>query len=80
MTRRHRASRSEPSPGYLHRISQPRPLPKISAPATKALGEIGVRDLNDVRRVGLDNLVTLHGVGPKAIHTPRAALEEESTA
>jgi hypothetical protein len=53
-----------------------RRLPNIGAPATRALDEAGVRDLNDVIKVGLDRLATLHGVGPKAIEVLRAALEE----
>lgn len=53
-----------------------RPLPNIGAPATRALDEAGVRDLDDVKNAGLDQLATLHGVGPKAISVLRAALEE----
>ena len=52
-----------------------RRLPNIGAPATRALDEVGVRDLDDVKKAGLDYLATLHGVGPKAIRVLRAALE-----
>ena len=53
-----------------------RPLPPIGAPATRALEEAGVHDLDDVRRVGLDYLATLHGVGPKALRLLRMALDD----
>lgn len=53
-----------------------RQLPNIGAPAKRALDEAGVRDLDDVKRAGLDHLATLHGVGPKAISLLRAALEQ----
>lgn len=42
-------------------MKPPRPLPLIGAPATGALEEAGVRNLDEVRRVGLDHLATLHG-------------------
>lgn len=53
-----------------------RQLPNIGAPATRALDEAGVRDLDEVKKAGLDHLATLHGVGPKAIRLLKAALEE----
>jgi hypothetical protein len=53
-----------------------RQLPNIGAPATRALNEAGVRDLDGVKKAGLDHLATLHGVGPKAIRVLKAALEE----
>ena len=57
-------------------MKSPRPLPAIGAPATRALEEAGVRNLDDVRRVGLDHLATLHGVGPKALRLLRMALDD----
>ena len=57
-------------------MNSPRPLPKIGAPAIRALEEAGVHNLDDVRRVGLDHLATLHGVGPKALRLLRIALDE----
>ena len=51
-----------------------RPLPNIGAPATRALSEAGVRNFEDVEHAGLDQLATLHGVGPKAIQLSRAEL------
>lgn len=53
-----------------------RPLPRIGAPAVRALAEAGVHDLDDAEEFGLDALAALHGVGPKAIRLLRAALEE----
>ena len=55
-------------------MDTPRPLPNIGAPAARALALAGVRNLEDVENIGLDNLETLHGVGPKAIQVLRAAL------
>ena len=53
---------------------EPRPLPAIGAPATRALRAAGVHDVDDLRRVGLDHLASLHGVGPKALRLLRQAL------
>ncbi|QHC60405.1 helix-hairpin-helix domain-containing protein [Rathayibacter sp. VKM Ac-2760] len=52
-----------------------RRLPAIGAPAARALEGAGVRDVDDLRRVGLDHLATLHGVGPKAVRLLRQALD-----
>lgn len=60
-------------------MSDPTPLPKIGAPALRALAEIGIVSLDDVRGRDLDDLSTLHGVGPKAIRLLRDALAEPST-
>ncbi|WP_133961094.1 DNA-binding protein [Rathayibacter sp. PhB151] len=49
-------------------------LPAIGGPAARALEEAGVRDLGDLRQVGLDHVATLHGVGPKALRVLRQAL------
>lgn len=57
-----------------------RPLPNIGAPATRALAEVGVRDMDAVKRIGLDRLATLHGVGPKSLRVLKASLEEWLTA
>jgi len=57
-------------------MESPRALPAIGAPAARALEEAGVHDLNDVRRVGLDHLATLHGVGPKALRLLQMALDD----
>ncbi|TDX74850.1 hypothetical protein EDF35_3825 [Rathayibacter sp. PhB151] len=51
-----------------------RQLPEIGAPAARALDEAGVRNVDAVRRVGLDHLACLLGVGPKALRLLRQAL------
>jgi hypothetical protein len=51
-------------------------LPKIGAPATRALngaGYVSLRQLADVRRA---DLAKLHGMGPKALRILQEALEE----
>ena len=53
----------------------PTPLPPgIGGPATAALALVGITTLDDVRGVDLDELLRLHGVGPKAIRVLREAL------
>ncbi|NUU19381.1 DNA-binding protein [Cellulomonas humilata] len=53
----------------------PTPLPRsIGAPATRALALAGITTLDDVRGVDLDELLRLHGVGPKAILVLRETL------
>lgn len=51
-------------------------LPKISAPALRALAAVGITSLADVRRSSLPDLAAMHGVGPKAIGLLREALEQ----
>ncbi|PZF31290.1 hypothetical protein DEJ35_06925 [Curtobacterium sp. MCPF17_051] len=53
-------------------------LPRIGAPATRALHGAGVHTLADVRRVGVDELSRLHGVGPTALRRLEEALEAET--
>ena len=51
------------------------PLPRgIGAPATRALALEGITTLDDLRGADLDELLRLHGVGPKAIGILREAL------
>ncbi|KQR07303.1 helix-hairpin-helix domain-containing protein [Cellulomonas sp. Leaf334] len=53
----------------------PTPLPRgIGRPATAALALEGIATLDDVRDRDLDELLRLHGVGPKAIRLLREAL------
>jgi hypothetical protein len=52
------------------------PLPKIGAPATRALAAIGVTRLTDLVDHRVDDLRALHGMGPKAIALLRAALDD----
>lgn len=42
-------------------------LPKIGAPATRALASIGITTLEQVSKKTEEELLKLHGFGPKAI-------------
>jgi hypothetical protein len=54
-------------------VSQDDPIPRLSAPANRALAEAGYTTLADVARAGERELLALHGVGPKAIRLLREA-------
>ena len=47
----------------------------IGKPALRALAAAGIKSLEDVARVNQDDLLALHGVGPKAIRVLKAALK-----
>ena len=49
------------------------PLPKISAPAERALASIGVTSLEAAARKSEAELLALHGFGPKGIRILRKA-------
>ncbi|MET0741047.1 MAG: helix-hairpin-helix domain-containing protein [Candidatus Nanopelagicales bacterium] len=51
-------------------------LPRIGAPATRALAAAGITSLEDVAGRSSSELLALHGVGPKAIRLLSDALEE----
>ena len=51
-------------------------LPRIGAPATRALALVGVTRLEHVTRWNEADLLKLHGVGPKAIRVLREVLAE----
>lgn len=51
-------------------------LPRIGAPATRALAAAGVTRLAELTDHGAGDLLALHGVGPKAVELLRAALAE----
>lgn len=51
-------------------------LPKIGAPATRALASIGVARLNQLVDHSEDELVALHGFGPKALRVVKEALNK----
>jgi len=51
-------------------------LPKISAPATRALASAGYTDLENLAQATEAELLALHGMGPKAMSVLRRALEE----
>lgn len=53
------------------------PLPQIGAPATRALAALGITRLADLTHHRSEDLLALHGVGPKAVRLLRAALAEQ---
>jgi len=53
------------------------PLPQIGAPATRALAALGITRLADLTRHRSEDLLALHGVGPKAVRYSGAALAEQ---
>jgi predicted flap endonuclease-1-like 5' DNA nuclease len=52
-------------------------LPKIGAPATRALASIGITCLEQVSNVTDEELLSLHGFGPRALRILRDTLEEQ---
>lgn len=50
------------------------PLPKIGAPATRALAQAGYLSLDSLHAVSERQLAALHGVGPKALRIIGAEL------
>jgi hypothetical protein len=55
-------------------------LPKIGAPATRALHNAGFTRLSQLAGVSRAELAGLHGMGPKALGIIEAALEERGVA
>jgi DNA-directed RNA polymerase alpha subunit len=55
-------------------------LPKIGAPATRALNNAGYTGLGQLAGVPVSELSELHGMGPKALRTIQQALEEHGLA
>lgn len=53
------------------------PLPKVGAPATRALTGAGMRTLRDVTAWTEHDLLALHGVGPRAVEILREHLAAE---
>ncbi|MEU8421855.1 DNA-binding protein [Micromonospora sp. NPDC048835] len=51
-------------------------LPKIGAPATRALNGAGYTTLRQLAGVPRADLAKLHGLGPRALGILQAALEE----
>lgn len=50
--------------------------PSIGRPATRALAGAGITTLEQVAERSEEELLALHGVGPKAVHILRETLEE----
>jgi DNA integrity scanning protein DisA with diadenylate cyclase activity len=55
-------------------------LPKIPAPAVRALNIAGYSSLRALGGASRSELAALHGVGPKALRIIEQALEEHSLA
>ena len=55
-------------------------LPRIGAPATRALAAVGVTRLSEVARWSEAELLALHGVGPRAVRIRGEALAERGLA
>jgi predicted flap endonuclease-1-like 5' DNA nuclease len=55
-------------------------LPKIGAPATRALVGAGIHTLRDVAKWNEQDLLALHGVGPRAIRILQDHLSAEGLA
>ncbi|WP_405114074.1 DNA-binding protein [Micromonospora sp. NBC_01405] len=53
-------------------------LPKIGAPATRALNNAGYTALRDLVGVPRAGLAKLHGMGPKALEIIQSALEQHN--
>ena len=51
-------------------------LPKIGAPATRALANAGITSLRQVAEHSRSELAALHGMGPKALSILEASLAE----
>jgi hypothetical protein len=56
------------------------PVPRIGAPATRALRAAGLTTLESLTRVTEDDVAALHGVGPVALERLREALAEAGLA
>ncbi|MGN9807844.1 helix-hairpin-helix domain-containing protein [Micromonospora sp. BQ11] len=53
-------------------------MPKIGAPATRALNDAGYTTLRQLAGVSRAELAKLHGVGPKALGIIQSALEQHN--
>lgn len=51
-------------------------LPKLGAPATRAIQDAGYTELRQLAGVRRSDLGALHGMGPKALGIIEAALKE----
>lgn len=52
-------------------------LPKLAAPARRALAAAGVETLDELSRWKANDLAALHGMGPNAMKTLKAALAKK---
>lgn len=51
-------------------------FPAIGAPAFRALDSVGIVELADLTKYSEEELLALHGFGPRALKLLREALEE----
>ena len=58
-------------------MSQPDELPRIGAPATRALTSVGITRLSQLTDHRAEELLKLHGMGPRAIKILREALADQ---
>ena len=58
-------------------MSQPYELPRIGAPATRALTSVGITRLSQLTDHRAEELLKLHGMGPRAIKILRQALADQ---
>ncbi|NVI87167.1 DNA-binding protein [Actinomadura sp. BRA 177] len=52
-------------------------LPKLAAPARRALASAGYTDLEQLATAREKDIATLHGMGPNALNTLRQALQDQ---
>lgn len=55
-------------------------LPKLAAPAMRALNAAGITTLTQVARKSKKELLALHGMGPNAIQTLESAVAKQGRA
>ena len=55
-------------------------LPKLSAPAQRALASIGIQRLDQLTKYKESDIKKLHGLGPSTIKSLHAALKAKSLA
>ena len=62
----------------MKKVSKPNAgeLPKIAAPAQRALAAAGVKHLRDLARFREEEVKEWHGIGPNALDRLRQALQE----
>jgi hypothetical protein len=58
-------------------MGQPDELPRIGAPATRALTSVGITRLSQLTDHRAEELLKLHGMGPRAIKILRQALADQ---
>ena len=72
----HKSSACEVCPTCEALKPRPAGLPKIGAPATRALAAVGVTELTQLTEFREVDLAHLHGMGPKALGILKVALAD----